>query len=134
MDIALLIIGCSVFVVLGLGHAALALFTTKFEPRDTELLELLKSGRTSLSKTGNMWNGIRGFHLSHSLGLVVYGGLYITLALENNSFLKSSTPLNLGLFIIPAIYILLAHRFWFSVPRNSFIVAVCFLVMSVFFR
>ena len=64
MDAALLILGCSVFVVLGLGHAALVLFTTKFEPRDRELLEKLKSGRTGMSKTGNMWDGIRGFHLA----------------------------------------------------------------------
>lgn len=134
MDTILLVLGCSVFVILGLGHAALVLFTTKFEPSDSELLEKLKSGRTGLSKTGNMWNGIRGFHLSHSLGLVLFGGFYITLALENNSFLKSSTPLNLALFVVPAIYILLAHRFWFSVPRNCFVVAVCFLAASVAFR
>jgi hypothetical protein len=134
MDATLLIIGCSVFVVLGVGHAALVLFTTKFEPRDSELLETLKSARTSMSKTGNMWNGIRGFHLSHSLGLVLFGAFYTTLALENNSFLKSSMFLNLSLFIVPAIYIVLAHRFWFSVPRNCFVVAVCFLAASVAFR
>lgn len=134
MDITFLALGCSIFVVLGLGHAALALFTTKFEPIDCELLDKLKTSRTGMTKSGNMWNGIEGFHLSHSLGLVLYGGFYINLALENNSYLKSSTTLNFGLFIIPAIYILLAHRFWFSVPRNCFAVAICFLALSVAFR
>ena len=134
MDTALVILVCSVFVILGLGHAALVLFTRKFEPRDSELLEKLKSGRTGMSRTANMWDGIRGFHLSHSLGMVLFGGLYISLALENNSFLKSSTPLNLALFVVPAIYIFLAHRYWFSVPRNCFIVAVGFLAASVAFR
>ena len=134
MDAIFLILGCSVFVILGFGHAALILFTKKFEPKDHDLLEKLKSSRTSVSNTGNMWNGIKGFHISHSLGLVIYGGFYITLALENNSYLKSSMSLNVGLFVVPIIYIFLAHRFWYSLPRNCFIVAICFLAMSAIFR
>jgi hypothetical protein len=134
MDAILLVLACSIFVILGSGHAALVLFTRRFEPRDPDLLERLKSSRTGMSNTGNMWNGIRGFHFSHSLGLVIYGGFYITLALENNSYLKSSIALNVGLFLVPIIYILLAHRFWFSVPRNSFIVALCFLALSTVLR
>ncbi|OGB21054.1 MAG: hypothetical protein A3I66_18930 [Burkholderiales bacterium RIFCSPLOWO2_02_FULL_57_36] len=134
MDVTLLIFGCSIFAILGFGHAVLMLFTTKFEPRDHELFEKLKIGKTSMSKTGNMWNGIKGFHISHSLGLIIYGGFYIVLALENNSYLKSSAALNVGLFGVAITYIFLAHRFWFSVPRNCFIVAICFLAMSVVFR
>ena len=134
MDAAFLVLGCSVFVILGFGHAALMLFTTRFEPRDHDLLEKLKSSRTSMSNTGNMWDAVKGFHISHSLGLVIYGGFYITLAFENNNYLKSSTPLNLGLFIVPIIYIFLAHRFWYSVPRNCFIVAFGFLATSTIFK
>jgi hypothetical protein len=127
----LLILGCSVFVILGIGHAALALFSTKFEPRDAGLLTQLKSSKAGLSNTGNLWNGIRGFHLSHSLGLIIYGGFYTTLALENPSYLQSSAILNMGLLVVPAIYIYLARRFWFSVPRNCFVVALGLLALSV---
>jgi len=131
METTLLILGCSVFVILGIGHAALMLFTTKFEPRDPGLLAQLKSSKAGLSKTGNLWNGIMGFHLSHSLGLVIYGGFYSTLAIENPSYLQSSMILNLGLVLVPVIYIYLAHRFWFSVPRNCFVVALGLLALSV---
>ena len=131
MSNTLLIIGCSVFVILGVGHAALMLFSTKFEPRDPGLLAQLKRGQAGLSKTGNLWNGIQGFHLSHSLGLVVFGVFYTTLALENPGYLQSSTTLNLGLVLVPALYIYLAHRYWFSVPRNCFVVAFGSLLLSM---
>lgn len=134
MDSTLLILGCSVFVVLGVGHAALTVFTRKFEPRDQDLLEKLKTSQTSLSKTGNLWNGIRGFHLSHSLGLVVFGGFYITLAIENNGYLKSSAALSVGLLVVPMVYVVLAHRFWFSVPRNCFVGALGLLAVSIILR
>ncbi len=131
METTLLVLGCSVFIILGIGHAALMLFSTKFEPRDPSLLAQLKSSKAGLSKAGNLWSGIKGFHLSHSLGLVIYGGFYTTLALENPGYLRSSTILSVGLLLVPAVYIYLAHRFWFSVPRNCFVVALGLLAMSV---
>ena len=134
MSNTMLVIGCSVFVILGVGHAALMLFSTKFEPRDADLLAQLKSSQPGLSKTGNLWSGIKGFHLSHSLGLVLFGAFYITLSLENPGYLQSSTVLNLGLLLVPAIYIYLAHRFWFSVPRNCFVVAFGLLLLSLVCR
>ncbi len=131
MSNTLLIVGCSVFSILGIGHAALMLFSTKFEPRDPGLLAQLKRGKAGLSNTGNLWNGIQGFHLSHSLGLVVFGVFYTTLALENPGYLQSSTTLNLGLVLVPALYIYLAHRYWFSVPRDCFVVAFGLLLLSM---
>ncbi len=110
------------------------LFSTKFEPRDPGLLAQLKSSKAGLSKTGNMWSGITGFHLSHSLGLVIFGWFYITLAVESPSVLQSSVSLNLGLFLVPVTYIYLAHRYWFSVPRNCFVIAVGLLVLSAVWR
>ena len=134
MDVVLLTLGCSIFALLGVGHAALMLFTASFEPQDQELLDKLKSGKTKISKTAKLWDGIKGFHISHGLGLTVYGAFYITLALENNRYLKSSSALNFGLFFVPLVYIVLAHKFWFSVPRNCFIVATLLLAASVLFR
>lgn len=134
MHTSLLILGCSVFILLGVGHAALMLFSTQFEPRDPGLLEQLKNSKTSLSTTGNIWMGIKGFHLSHSLGLVLFGWFYITLAVESPGALQSSVSLNLGLLLIPAIYVYLAHRFWFSVPRNCFALATGLLALAVALR
>jgi hypothetical protein len=134
MHTTLLILGCSVFILLGAGHAALMLFSRKFEPRDPNLLAQLKSSRAGLSNTGNLWNGIKGFHLSHSLGLVLFGWFYITLAVDSPAVLRSSLSLNLGLFLIPVTYVYLAHRYWFSLPRNCFVIAVGLLTLSVVLR
>lgn len=134
MDTTLLILGCAIFVILGIGHAALLLFSTKFEPRDSALLAQLKHGKTGMSTTGNLWKGIQGFHLSHSLGLVLFGWFYATLALENPAVLQTSLSLNFGLFLVPALYMYLAQRYWFSVPRNCFAVALGLIALSVAFR
>jgi hypothetical protein len=134
MHTTLLILGCSVFILLGAGHAALMLFSRKFEPRDPNLLAQLKSSRAGLSNTGDLWTGIKGFHLSHSLGLVLFGWFYITLALGSPGVLRSSLSLNLGLFLIPVTYVYLAHRYWFSLPRNCFVIAVGLLTLSVVLR
>ncbi len=134
MSNTLLILGCSVFVILGVGHAALTLFSTKLEPHDPGLVAQLKSGKVGLTKPGNLWNAIQGFHLSHSLGMVLFGWFYTTLALENPGYLQASSTLNLGLLLVPAIYIYLAHRFWFSVPRNCFAAALGLLLLSMVYR
>lgn len=130
MSTFLLITGCAVFALLGIGHAALLLFSNKFEPRDQALLEQLRRSKTGMSKTGNLWRGIQGFHLSHSLGLVLFGWFYITLALESLGTLRASLSLQIGLFLIPVIYIVLAHRYWFWLPRNCFIAALGLLILS----
>jgi hypothetical protein len=131
MDTTFLILACSVFIMLGIGHSVLILFTTKFEPKDAALFAQLKTSQTGMTRTENMWKGIKGFHLSHSLGMVVYGGFYMILTLENNDYLKSSISLNVAMFVVPTIYIYLAHNYWFSTPRNCFIVATCLLAASV---
>jgi hypothetical protein len=134
MDTLLLIVGCAIFITLGVLHAGLLLFSNKFEPKDAELLGRLQTSTTRLSRASNMWRGIQGFHLSHSLGLVVYGWFFITLALENNSYLKASAPMTVGLLAVPAVYAYLAHRYWYQVPRNCSLLALGLLLAYTVLR
>jgi hypothetical protein len=134
MSTILLIVGCAVFVLLGVGHAALLLFSTKFEPRDEALMAQLRRSKTGMSNTGNFWRGIQGFHLSHSLGLILFGWFYIMLALESPATLQASLSLQIGMFLVPVIYIGLAQRYWFWLPRNCFIVALGLLALAVTLR
>lgn len=130
----LLVAGCAVFAVLGIGHAALLLWSNKFEPRDPVLLAQLRQGKSGMSNTGSLWRGIQGFHLSHSLVLVLFGWFYITLALDNPEALHASTPLQVGLFVVPIIYIVLAQRYWFWFPRNCFVAALGLLSVAMMLR
>lgn len=130
-----LFIGCGIFILLAVAHGAATLFTDKFEPINADLLQALKTNGAKITnrREGNMWQGITGFHLSHSLGMGVFGIFYIAAHIENPVILASSLSLNVLLLLVTSIYILLAQRYWFYIPRNGFISAlVCFIGYGVF--
>jgi hypothetical protein len=134
MKTTLFVLGCSVFIILGIGHAVLTLFTAQFQPKDAALFAQLKASRTGLSNTGNIWKGMTGFHLSHSLGMMIFGSLYIALMLDNSVYLTSSNVLIFGSLFIPIVYAVLAQAYWFNLPRNCFIAATCLIAASVFVK
>jgi hypothetical protein len=35
------------------------------------------------------------------------------------------------LLVVPIIYTLLAQKYWFSLPRNGFIIGFCLIVLSL---
>ena len=82
----------------------------KIHARDDGLNEAMK--RKSLECAGS------GFNASHSLGAILFGLVFIILALENYVYLKSSVALNTLLVAGPLIFAALAFKYWFSVPRN----------------
>lgn len=131
-----LFIGCSIFILLAVLHASATLFSDKFEPANPELLQALQGTSAKIAKKtgGNMWTGIIGFHLSHSLGMGLFGALTMALQVENPAFLAHSISLNIALFAIPISYILLAQRYWFYIPRNGFIAALACFIGYAFFR
>ena len=71
-----------------------------------------------------MWRGIKGFHLSHSFGMVVFGVFYLALAADNPDYLFSSRLFQGAAIAVSAVYVVLAHNYWFNVPRNAFAVAL----------
>lgn len=78
-----------------------------------------------------MWKGWVGFHISHSLGLMVFGSFYIIVALENYAYLKSSVPLNVILLAVPLLYLVVAVKYWFDRPRNGILVG--FTLIALYF-
>ncbi len=124
MSDTLLILGCLIFILLGALHWHGVAFTNKFEPKDNSLLAKLKSNYSIVTDQTSIWNGMVGFHMSHCLGLIVFGLIYILLVFENPAYLQDSVVLSMGLIIIPIIYIIFAHKYWFSIPRNGFILAL----------
>jgi hypothetical protein len=129
-----LILGCLIFILLGSLHWHGVAFTNKFEPKDDSLLAELKSNYSVVTNQTSIWNGMVGFHMSHSLGLIVFGFFYISLVLENPAYLQDSVVLNMALIFIPTIYILLAQKYWFSIPRNGFILSLSLFITSIVLR
>ena len=96
---------CALIVaVIGAMHLVYTLFGTELHPREETALKTLRSATLRVSPGASMWRAWIGFNASHSLGLILFGAIYGYLAL----FL--------------ATIVLIAKRFWFSVP---------FIIMSV---
>lgn len=134
MDKTLLILGCLIFIGLGSIHAVWTLFSKRFEPRDAALLEEMKKISPKLTRRTTMWDAWMGFNVSHSLGAIAFGLLYIIIALENYAYLKSSLALNLLLVVFPLAFLLLALRYWFDKPRNGILLAMGLIILSLFLR
>lgn len=59
---------------------------------------------------------------------------FITLAVENPRYLYFSAVLTAFLLLLAVIYIVLAQKYWFSLPRNGFMTALLLIVFSVVLR
>lgn len=134
MDKWLLILGCAVFVILGAAHLWLTLFSNKIEPRDAALVDAMKTISPMLTRQTTMWKAWVGFNVSHSLGAILFGLIYIVLALENYAYLKSSLVLNGLVLLVPVSYLVLAVKYWFRKPRNGIVVALVLILASIAVR
>lgn len=118
MPIAPLLIATSAALVglLGCAHLRLTFSSNKFDPRDAVLTEALKHVSPVISKETTMALSAKGFHASHSFGVMFFGLVYGYLSLWHFDFLRQS-PLLLGLgMALLTGYLVLAKRYWFSIP------------------
>jgi hypothetical protein len=134
VDKILLVAGCGIFVLLGAAHLAYTLWTNKLDPRDPQLIEAMKQVSPVITRRTTMWKAWVGFNLSHSLGAILIGLVFIDLALESYGTLEASLVLNAMLLGVPAIYLVLAIKYWFKSPRNGILVAWGFIIVSVGMR
>ncbi len=134
MDRILLIAGCSIIALLGSAHLVLTFFSNKFEARDPALTEAMKQVSPVISRQTTVWNAWIGFNASHSLGAMLFGIVFIAIALENYSYLRASLALNVILLVVPAAYLALAVKFWFSKPRNGIAIALALILLSMALR
>lgn len=131
MEKTLLIAGCGIFVLLGAIHLAYTVFTDKFNARDPRLTEDMKRVSLVLTRRTSMWKAWIGFNASHSLGAMLFGALYIVIAVENYGYLRSSIPLNAMLLVVPLAYMLLAVRYWFRTPAIGILLATLLILLSM---
>jgi len=128
----LLIIGASIFGILGITHLLYTLFTNKFEAYDSTVTEAMKGTSPVLTKETSVWSAWIGFNASHSLGAMLVAAVYIPLASSyfyviQQSAWFSSLPVLTGLS-----YLLLAKKYWFKIPFYGVLIStMCFAVAAV---
>lgn len=82
-----------------------------FSPRDQSLLAPMRATRNALTPTGrDYWSALLGFHLSHSIGVLLFALLIVLATLHEIDWLK------VGLICLGGVFTWIAWRFWFHIP------------------
>jgi hypothetical protein len=78
-----------------------------------------------------MWDAWIGFNASHSLGAMLFGLLYGYLAIYHVQLLAESTFLVVVGFVFLASFLVLAKRYWFSIPFYGLIASSALYVAGI---
>ncbi len=131
----LLFTGALVFFALGVAHGALTLRDVSspraLTPTDNNVRLAMQGSQLVFDRRLNLWRAWLGFNLSHSLGLVLFGGGLIAVACLHFPFYAQSPILQLTAVATAAAYLILSMRFWFVGPViGSGFGLVCFLASA----
>ena len=125
----LLILGGAVFGVLGVLHAVYTLLDLRnprrLVPFDPSVARAMANSAVRVSRGGtDMWRAWIGFNFSHSLGVLLVGGLAIWAGSRIKTLPVAIMPV---LMLIGCVYLVLALRYWFRTPAIGVAVATgCF--------
>ena len=131
-----LIAGSGIFLLLGAVHGLLTLRDlrnpTNFTPTDPAVREAMEGARLAIHPHANIWKAWIGFNLSHSLGLLLFGGTVWIIAWDYFPVFISSLALRGLLLSISTIYLVMSIRFWFARPTAVIAAAMaCYLVAAL---
>jgi len=118
MNAAFILIAASAAVVGTLGslHLLYTYHGNKLDPRDPAVREAMQRTSPVITKQTSVWRATKGFNASHSLGIITFALMYGYLALWRSEVLGGSMfLLTLGMTVLLA-YLVLARRYFFSVP------------------
>lgn len=128
MNQLLLIVGVSVFGVLGTIHLIYTFFTEKFTPYDLSVADAMKSTSPRLTRETSVWNAWVGFNASHSLGVMMFSAVYLPLAIYHFELIASSLWFSVLPVIVGASYLFLAYKYWFKIPFIGVLISLfCFI-------
>lgn len=127
----LILASCAVVIVMGTAHLALTFFSNRFEPRDAQLGQQMRIVSPVISRDTTMWQMGTGFHISHSMGPILFGLIYGYLALCQLPLLLGSTfLLTLGGLTL-ATYAVTARVYWFKVPLRGIALALLLYLVGL---
>lgn len=132
---ALVIAGASIFLILGVLHGVLTLqdlsHPRTFTPPDVQLRQAMQKSSIAIHPQTNLWKAWLGFNLSHSLGLVVFGGTFLVIGFFYFPLFAQTLWIQSCALLVAAAYLILSLTFWFSKPAiGSGIALTCFSIAS----
>ena len=105
-----------IFAILGSLHAIYTLYDIVrqpryFRPKDRTLIEAMQATKMALAPQGrDFWSALLGFHLSHSIGILLFALLIL---IADVYAIRWLMPV---LAAVGALLTLIAWRCWFHVP------------------
>ena len=131
--VASFLVSVSAAIVFALG--ALHLFHTYrgplLHPRDEGVKDAMERSTLRITRETTVWRAYVGFNVTHSLGLMLFGAIYLWLALVVPGLLFGSLFLQfLGLAMLAACTVL-ARRYFFSVPFRAIVLATALYVAGL---
>ena len=108
--------GAGILAVLGTLHVYLTIIGGKLHPRDPTLSAAMDRTPMVLTPATTVWRAWLGFNVSHGLGAMLFGALYLHLALMQPQLLRDSSVLTVVGAAYLAAMTALAWRYWFRTP------------------
>lgn len=132
---SLLIAGSAVFLLLGGLHGLYTLqdlgTPRHFVPRDPALLGAMQHSGIALHRSINLWRAWLGFNLTHSLGILLFGGAFLYLGLFRAPLYAQSAALQACSVLVAAAYCVISVKFFFATPAaGSALALACFVLAA----
>ena len=135
---SLFIAGSVPFILLGAIHIIYTLVDIrtprKLAPFKDEVRLAMLGSTLKLTKQTNMWRAWLGFNLSHGMGALFFGLMYLIIAEADFGLLLKIKPL---LYLAPFIalcYLVLSIKYWFNVPVIAATIGFSCFVAGVLLR
>lgn len=124
----LVVIAAGIVGALGTAHLFLTFKGPKLLPRDPAVREAMQQTHLVITRQTTMWKAWIGFNTTHSMGAMLFGVVYATLAIEAPAVLFRSVVLQAAGGLMVVGLVILAKRYFFITPLlGSTIAAVCYL-------
>lgn len=128
----LMLVGSSIFLVLGTMHLIYTFFTNKFDPYNTDVWKAMNETTPRLTKETTLWKAWIGFNASHSIGAMFFGAATIYIVIFQFGVLVDSAFYVILCLLNALFYLFLARKYWFSVPLIGISISViCFLLATL---
>jgi hypothetical protein len=124
----LVVIAAGIVGALGTAHLFLTFWGPKLLPRDPAVREAMQQTHLVITRQTTMWKAWIGFNTTHSMGAMLFGVVYATLAIETPAVLFGSVVLQAAGGLMVVGLVILAKRYFFITPLlGSTIAAACYL-------
>ena len=127
----LMSVSASIILALGILHLVYTFWGPKLTPRDAALQASMEQVSPVITNETTMWRGYIGFNATHSMFLILFGLIYLFLALRHTDLLFGSAYL-LGVgFIMLGGLAVLAKLYFFSIPFTGVTISLICYIASI---